>query len=110
LIRLLERDRQDAADLLERCRLPIFEEAEERLDGRQPDVARDGAFFRSSSRCSRKALTTPASSCSNVSADGETFSLFGGEHEEQLEAHGVGVARVPAGAPLAASVSRGTLR
>jgi hypothetical protein len=41
-IRFLERDRQDPADLLQGCRLPVFEKAEERLDGRQPDVARHG--------------------------------------------------------------------
>ena len=35
-----------------------------------------GAFLRLSSRYSRKALMRPASSCSSVSADGETFSLF----------------------------------
>ncbi|MGA7805774.1 MAG: hypothetical protein WCB02_14300, partial [Bradyrhizobium sp.] len=42
LIRPFERDRQYAADLLERRRLSIFEEAEERLDSRKPHVARDG--------------------------------------------------------------------
>jgi hypothetical protein len=35
-----------------------------------------GAFLRLSSIYSRKALMRPASSCSSVSADGETFSLF----------------------------------
>jgi len=38
----------------------------------------------------------PASSCSSVSADGETFS-----REEQLEAQSIGVARMPTDAPLA---------
>jgi hypothetical protein len=38
-IRLLERDGEDAADMLQGCRLPVFEEVEEGLDGRQPDIA-----------------------------------------------------------------------
>ena len=75
-IRFLERDRQDAADMLQGCRLPVFVEAEEGLDGRQPDIGVTDAFLRLSSRYSRKALMRPASSCSSVSADGETFNLF----------------------------------
>src|SRR5215831_15937558 len=44
-IRFLERDRQDAADMFQGCRLPVFEEAEEGLDGRQPDIARHRRVF-----------------------------------------------------------------
>src|SRR3981189_2660896 len=42
LIRPLERDRQYAADLLERRGRWVLEEGEERFDGRKPHVARDG--------------------------------------------------------------------
>ena len=45
LIRLLERNRQDAADMLQGRRLPVFEEAVEGLDGRQPDIARHRRVF-----------------------------------------------------------------
>jgi hypothetical protein len=61
-IRFLERDRQDAANLFQGCRLPVFEEAEERLDGGQPEVARHGRVLAHIARCSRKALTRRASS------------------------------------------------
>ncbi|MDN2580957.1 hypothetical protein [Aquibium sp. ELW1220] len=44
-VSFLERDRQYTADLLERRRLPVLEEADERLDRRQANVARYGRVF-----------------------------------------------------------------
>ena len=38
-------NRQDAADMLQGCRLLVFEEAEEGLDGRQPHIARHRRVF-----------------------------------------------------------------
>ena len=60
--------------MLQGCRLPVFEEVEEGLDGRQPDIA-----------CHRRVLAlilkifqkgtdeADVEHCSSVSADGETF-------------------------------------
>ena len=75
--------------MLQGCRLPVFEEAEEGLDGRQPDIARhrrvlalilemleegaDEAGVELLQRQRRRG--DPQSLCS--------------EHEEQLEAQGI---------------------
>ena len=100
-IRLLERDRQDAADLLQGCRLPVFEEAEERLDGRQPDVARHGRVLAHILEMLEEGADQAGIDLLQRQRRWCDLQSLGGEHEEQLEAQGIGVLRVPAGAPLA---------
>jgi hypothetical protein len=75
-IRFLERDRQDAADLLQGCRLPVFEEAEEGLYGCQPDIARLRRVLARILEMLQEGADRPASICSSISADRETFNLF----------------------------------
>jgi hypothetical protein len=77
-IGFLEGDRQNAADLLKRRRLTIFEEVrkwKKDLIAANRTLRVSGAFLRVSSRYSRKALTSPESICSSISADGVTLCL-----------------------------------
>ena len=101
LIRPLERDRQYAADLLERRRLSVFEEAEERLDGRKPHVARDGRVSAYIFEMLEEGANEAGVELLQRQCRRPDLQSFGGEREEQLEARGVRVLRVPAGAPLA---------
>jgi hypothetical protein len=73
LVRLLEWDGQDAANLLQSCRLPVFEEVEEGLDRRQPDVARDGRILARILEVLEEGADEAG--IDNVSSDGRTFSL-----------------------------------
>jgi hypothetical protein len=76
-IRFLERDRQDAADLLQGCRLSVFEEAENDLMAASRTLRVTAAFLRTSSRCSRKALTDDASATCATSKKPNPRPLFG---------------------------------
>src|SRR5271155_123686 len=60
-----------------------------------------GALSRSSSRYSKKALMRPASSCFQRQSRWRDLQSLCSEREEQLEAQGIGVARMPTDAPLA---------
>ena len=81
-IRLLERDGEDAADMFQGCRLPVFEEVEEDLMAASRTLRVTGAFLRLSSRYSRKALMRPQTRaahrhrCDTCPADQPVEGLF----------------------------------
>jgi hypothetical protein len=101
LVRLLEWDGQDAADLLQSCRLPVFEEAEEGLDRRQPDIACDGRILARILEVLEEGADEAGIELLQRQLRWPDLQSFCGEHEEQLEAGGIGVLRVPTGTPLA---------
>jgi len=90
-----------SSDLLQGRRLPVFEEAEEGLDGRQPDVARDGRVLAHVLEILQEGADEASVELLQCQRRWPDLELLGGEHEEQLEAQGIGVARMPTGAPLA---------
>ena len=100
-IRFLERDRQDAADMLQGCRLPVFEEAEEGLDGRQPDIARLRRVFALILEILQEGADEACVELLQRQRRWRDLQSLCSEHEEQLEAQGIGVARMPTDAPLA---------
>jgi hypothetical protein len=73
-VSFLERDRQYTVDLLERCRLPVLEEAKERLDRRQANIARHGRFFALVLKMLEEGADEPSIDLPSVSADGLTLS------------------------------------
>ena len=83
------------------CRLPAFQEAEEPLDRRQPHVARHGRVFALVLEMLEEGTDEPRIDLLERQRRWFDLKPLGGEHEEQLEARGIGVARVPAGASLA---------
>jgi hypothetical protein len=100
----LERDCQNAADLLERWRLTVFEEVEEGFYCRQSHIAGLWCIltfvlqiFQEGADQSRIKLLEQE--CRRLHLE-----PFGGELEQQLEAIGVGVARVLAGSAVKTEV------
>ena len=87
--------------MLERRRLSIFEEAEEGLDGRQPDVARHGRVLALVLKILQEGADQIGIDLLQRQRRWRDLEPLGGEREEQLEAQGIGVARVPTDAPLA---------
>jgi hypothetical protein len=101
LIRFLERDRQDAANMVQGYRLPVFEEAEEGLDGRQSDVARHRRVFARILEILQEGADEASVELFQRQRRWPDLQSLRGEHEEQLEAQGIGVTRVPTDATLA---------
>jgi hypothetical protein len=99
--RFLERDRQDAADMFQGCRLPVFEEVEEGLDGRQSDIARHRRVFALVLKILHESADEAGVELLQRQRRWRDLQSLCSEHEEQLEAHGIGVARMPTDAPLA---------
>src|SRR5271163_1258954 len=100
-VRFLERDRQDAADMLQGCWLPIFEEVEEGLDGRQSDIARHRRVFALILEMLQEDTDEASVEFLQRQRRWPDLQSLCSEPEEQLEAQGIGVARMPTDAPLA---------
>jgi hypothetical protein len=81
--------------------MPVLEEAEERLDRRQANVARHGRVFALVLKMLEEGADEPGIDLLERQRRWFDLEPVGGEHEQQLEARGIGVVRVPAGAPLA---------
>jgi hypothetical protein len=97
----LERDCQDAADTLQGCGLPVFEEVKEGLDGRQSDVARHRRVFALILEILQEGAYKACVELLQRQRRGQDLQSLCREHEEQLEAQGIGVARMPTDVPLA---------
>src|SRR5271167_936518 len=100
-VRFLERDRQDAADMLQGCWLFIFEEVEEGLDGRQSDIARHRRVVALLLKILQEGADEASVELLQRQRRWRDLQCPCSEHEEQLEAQGIGVARMPTDAPLA---------
>src|SRR3984885_4476835 len=100
-VRFLERDRQDAAEMLQGCWLPIFEEAEEGLDGRQSDIARHRSVVALIFEILQEGADEAGVELLQRQRRWRDLQSLCSEREEQLEAQGIGVARMPTDAPLA---------
>ena len=87
--------------MLQGRRLPVFEEAEEGLDGRQPDIARHRRVFAVILEMLQEGADEAGVELLQRQRRRRDLQSLRSEHEEQLEAHGIGVARMPADAPLA---------
>jgi hypothetical protein len=61
--------------LLKRRRLAVFRKAKKDLIAASVTFRVSGAFWRASSRCSKKAQTNSESGCSSMSDGGATLSL-----------------------------------
>src|SRR5271167_2103295 len=85
-IRSLERDRQDTADMLQGCRLPVFEEAEEGLDGGQPNIARYRRVFALILEIFQEGADEAGVELLQRQRRRRDLQSLRGEHEEQLEA------------------------
>src|SRR5271156_980848 len=101
LVRFLERDRQDAADMLQGRRLPVFEEAEKGLDGRQADIAGHRRVFAFILEILQEGADEAGVELLQRQRRWRDLQFLRSEYEEQLEAQGIGVASMPTHSPLA---------
>src|SRR6201984_974859 len=85
-IRFLERDRQDAADTFQGCRLPVFEEAEEGLDGGQTDIACHRRVFALILEILQEGADEAGVELLQCQRRWRDLQSICSEHEEQLEA------------------------
>ena len=74
LVGLLHRNRMDAPRLVEARRQPILQEAEERVDGRQPGIAGPGRVVTFALDVLEEGQISGASICSISSGNGLTLS------------------------------------
>src|ERR1700733_9444366 len=86
--------------MLQGCRLPVFEEAEERLDGRQPDIACHRRVFTFVLEVLQEGADKAGIELLQRQRRWRDLQSLCSEHEEQLEAQGIGVARMPTDAPV----------
>src|SRR5271157_2972372 len=87
--------------MLQRCRLPVFEEAEEGLDGRQPDIARHRRVLALILEMFQEGADEAGVQLLQRQRRWRDLQPLCSEHEEQLEAQCIGVTCMPADAPLA---------
>src|SRR6516165_5785039 len=100
-IRFLEWDRQDAADMFQGCRLPVFEETEEGLDGRKTDIARHRRVLALILKIFQEGADERRIELLQRQRRWRDLQSLCSEHEEQLEAQGIRVARMATDASLA---------
>ncbi|MEI8703131.1 MULTISPECIES: hypothetical protein [unclassified Mesorhizobium] len=81
--------------MLQGCRLPVFEEAEEGLDGRQPDIARHRRVFALVLEILQESSDETGVELLQRQRRWRDLQPLCSEREEQLEAQRIGVVRIP---------------
>ena len=71
------------------CRLPVFEEVEEGLDGRQPDIACHRRVFALILKIFQKGTDEASVELLQCQRRRRDLQSLCSEHEEQLEAQGI---------------------